>query len=316
MTVAELKGEIVSKKMRSLYVFTGPEIAVQNIYIQQIAKAKQLKVIRADSTLEILSQLKNTSFLNTSAVYVIRDDSEFVSDEKLQSAVKQFVGSSIVIYLITNIDKRSKFYKQHKDELIEFEPLSPVILHKYIKKILPLTDTNCNKLIEVCDHDYSRILLELDKIRVIGPVKFPEVGATFGFDANATFEMLLRDGTIYQPAKDAAFDLIDAVITRSPKAFQLYDSCVKCGTSTLAIISLLYNNFKQMLQVQSYQGKDVSNVTGLTAWQIKCAKERMGHYTIMELVSAVKMIRRMEYEIKTGNMPEELAVPYLLVNLL
>lgn len=303
MTVTELRNQIIiGRDIQSFYVFTGPEIYVQNIYANQLSKVKGLTLVRVEDAKTVLQQIKNTSFLNQSKCYVVRDDLEFVKDEKLQEAIKSNLTGNLFILLLTNLDKRSRFYKQY--DVVEFEYLSPEVLHKYIQADIPLNNKNCDKLIEVCERDYSRIQLEIDKIK------------WFSLDVNTAFEKLLADGTIYQPAKDCIFDLVDAVVTRKTDSFRLYDICVQYGTSTLAILSLLYNNFKQILQVQSCESKDIAQATGLTQWQIKCSKERLGCYGIGELVYAIKTIHQMEYQIKTGTMPEELAIPYLLVNLL
>jgi hypothetical protein len=49
---------------------------------------------------------------------------------------------------------------------------------------------------------------------------------------------------------------------------------------------------------------------------VKCAREKSGCYTIGELVRALILIQRVEAGIKKGTMPEELAVPYILVSIL
>ena len=60
---------------------------------------------------------------------------------------------------------RATFYKHYKDEIIDFEPLPDGILKKYIQKEIALSDKSCQKLIDICEHDYGRILLEIDKIK-------------------------------------------------------------------------------------------------------------------------------------------------------
>jgi DNA polymerase III delta subunit len=220
----------------------------------------------------------------------------------------------MLIFLLTNVDKRLKFYKHWKDVIVEFEPLPEATLKKYIKKEIALSDKNCEKLIEVCASDYSRILLEIDKIKAFQAYCNQQTKIYPREDD--CFNELLKQGVIYQPPKDAIFDYVDAVLKHEVnKAFDLLEQCYAVGESTIVLLSVLYTNIKQVLQVQSCKSNDISKSTGLTGWQIKCAKEKMGHYSIGDLVYMLKLVRDTEMRIKTGEIEEQMAVPYVMVNI-
>ena len=84
----------------------------------------------------------------------------------------------------------------------------------------------------------------------------------------------------------------------------------------MVMLSVLYNNAKAVLQVQSYSGSNVSKGTGLTGWQIKNAKKHVGKYRDSELVRMMRIIQQTESGIKTGQIEDEIAMPYLLVRVL
>jgi hypothetical protein len=201
---------------------------------------------------------------------------------------------------------------------VEFEQLPEATLKKYIKKKIELSDKNCGKLIEICEHDYSRILLEIDKIKTFR--EYPhhtDLFAESKMSEDASFTELLKQGVIYQPSKDAIFDFVDAILKRqSKRTFNLLKQCYDVGESTIVLLSVLYTNVKQVLQVQSCESSDISKSTGLTAWQIKCAKEKAGRYEIWELVDALRLIRDVEKGIKTGQIEDNIAIQYVLVNML
>lgn len=166
MTVSEIKSQIKSKQLKDFYIFTGEEWQVQRIYIQQIAKVKGYEVKYIDSITDIYASLQNKSFVSKNCVYVAINDKELQTSEKLQAKINGgLLGDNIFILILTNIDKRLKFYKQYKDIICEFEPLQENILIKYIQKEINLSIDNCKKLIEVCEGSYGRILLEVDKIK-------------------------------------------------------------------------------------------------------------------------------------------------------
>ena len=311
MDVSTLKACIQTKKIPNILIFSGTEWEVQKIYINQISKVTGLESKRVDSISDVVSKFKSTSFINKDYLYVARDDGEYIQNEKLQELVKQTIGNNMFILLLTSADKRLKFYKTYKDSIVEFEPLKPAVLKKYIQKQISLSDKNCDKLMEVCEYDYGRCLLEIDKIK-------NHAKATEAEDMlNNTFEMLLFDGTIYQPPKDAIFDFVDAILDHKCElAFNLYEQCKAVGEATLVMISVLYNNAKAVLQVQSCTNKDISKSTGLTNWQIMNAKKHTGKYRNGELIYIMKECAKCERGIKTGKIEEQFAMDYILVQTL
>ena len=314
MEVTELKAKIKSNKIPNFLIFTGDEWAVQNIYIRQIA-SRNMEVRRIDSITDIISKLKNKSFLsNQKLLYVVRDDKELMSNAKWWGKIEKLLGNNILILLITKPDKRTKFYNQYKNTFIEFKPLNEANLKKYVLKEIPKASSkNIDTLITVCEGNYGRILLELDKIKHwrIGYGKdkqelIPEDGALL---------RLINDGTIYKPPKDAIFDFVDAVLDRkAQKAFELYENCKGVGEATLTLLTVLFNNAKAVLQVQDCESKDVSKSTGLTGWQIMNAKKHLNNYETEELEDLLQLITRCEQAIKTGEIEDQFVVEYILVN--
>lgn len=315
MEISTVKQQIKNKCPNSFYIFTGPEIKVMDIYINKIAGCKKLPVKRVESISDIYGKLRNNSFVDQSFCYVLRDDKELITTEKLWEDLYKtnIQKNNIVILILTSIDKRSKFYKYFKDVITEFAPLNETILIRYIKKEINLSESNCKKLIELCESDYSRILLEIDKLKC-----FQSMISVGGLkdEANQCFKELLRQGVIYQPPKDALFDYVDAVLKHQVnRAFDLLAQCYAAGESTIVLLSVLYTNTKQVLQVQSCESKEVSKSTGLTGWQIKCAKEKIGHYSIGDLVYMLKLIRSVEKGIKTGQIEDSIALPYIMTEI-
>ena len=328
MDVSALKAYIQTKKIPNILIFSGPEWEVQKIYINQIVKVTGLESKRVDSIADVVSKFKSTSFVNKDYLYIARDDSEYMQNEKLQELVKQTIGKNMFVLLLTNVDKRLKFYKTYKDSIVDFEPLKPMVLKKYIQKQITLSDKNCDKLMEVCEYDYGRCLLEIDKIKRYTEnyynndygadcVEYTTGMKVLRITEDKAFEVLLKDGIIYQSPKDAIFDFVDAVLDHKCElAFNLCEQCKAVGEATLVMISVLYNNAKAVLQVQSCNSKDVSKSTGLTGWQIINAKKHVGKYRNGELIHIMKNCVKCERGIKTGKIEEQFAVDYILVQIL
>lgn len=314
MEITELKSDIQSKSLKSFYIFTGEEWKVQDIYLSQMAKLFD-KTVYLDSVSELFPKLTRPAFIKQTCLYVVRDDKEFMTDEKMQNKVIELLNDNTLVLRISSVDKRMKFFKTYSNSLIEFNTLEHAVLARYLKREINMSDKNIDLLMEVCEYNYGRCLLEIDKIR-----RNFSIAETDGYDMSfdESFKILLSEGVIYEPPYDAIFDFVDNVLKRNVNiAFDLLQQCYDVGEATLVMLSVLYTNAKQVLQVQSCADKsNLSDVTGLTAWQIKQAKSKCNYYSIGELVYMLKLIRKIEKGIKTGQMEEQYAMQYLLAQVL
>lgn len=307
MDITTVKQQIKNKQPQHFYIFAGEEVAVMDIYIRKIAECINVKPTHADSVADIVPKLSGNSFLSVPQCYVIREDTDFIKSDAVQDFVDEKIqNKNIVILAFNSLDKRTKFYKAYNDSIVYFERLNEQILSKYVHKEIELSERNTRTLIEICEYDLSRIYLEIDKIKSFTKDNY-----------DVAFEKLVKDGVIYEPPYDAIFDFVDAVLKRKVKlSYNLYRQCQDIGESNLAILSVLYNNAKYTLQVQSCQSRDVAKSTGLTGFQIKCAKEKCGYYSNRELVNMMRLIQKVEKGIKTGEIEESISVEYVLVNCL
>ena len=310
MDVSTLKAHIKNKTFNPVYVFTGPELGVMDIYIQQIAKVQEANVVMLDGVDDLAKKMHKGAIVKNSSVYILRDCKEIAQDSDLALKVSQknALSGAVLLLIYTNIDKRSKFYKTFQDSIVEFLPMKPEILLKYIQKEVYLTDTSYRKLIEVCESDYSRILLEVDKIK--------RYAKSQSVSPECAFATLMKEGVIFQPPKDAVFDFVDAVLKgKKALAFELLKSSYEYGEATMVLLSNLYNSTKQLLQVQSFSGEGkITEATGLTPFQVKLANERKGRNSTGDLIYLMRLVRDTEKGIKTGEIEEPMAMPYILAN--
>lgn len=313
MNVIDVKTDIRNKTIKKYYVFTGEEIEVMNAFIRKIAEVENAGICRADTLSSIFSKMQNRSIISTKTCFVIRDDKEYMSSEDVWEKLEneKLQNNNLVILLYTDIDKRSKFYKHSKDIIVEFNALTDENLKREIQKRIKLSDKNCEQLIDICDHSLGIILNEIDKIKTyvnyLGPAETQD----------GVFDKFVKEGTIHQPPRDVIWEFVDAVLLRQrKKAFELMQEALEYGNPILTLISVLYKDTKALLQLQSCKSDDVSKSTGLSGWDIKRSKPRCGRYSISELVNAMYLIRNTEKGIKSGSIDEDVAMEYILVNMM
>lgn len=313
MEIQELKQRIKENNIPNFLIFTGEEYAVQKLYIKHIAQTRNLTIRYVESVTDILTELSSTAFIKVDHCYVVIDDKELMTNEKLQGELIPLLNADILILTLTSPDKRTKFYKTYKDSIIEFNALKSDLVKRYIQKEIDLSDKNCNALIEVCEGNYSRCLLEIDKIK-----RYSESNPTLIRNIyNNGFEIMMADGTIHKPPQDAIFDLVSAILhDDAQRAYSLLQECKEIGESNLAILTVLFNNTKQVLQVQNCESKDIEKTTGLSYWQIKNAKECCGKFSTNNLIYIMRLIQSTESKIKAGEIDESIAVEYVMSNIL
>ena len=311
MNIQELQKQIIDKQLNNLYIFLGEEIAIQKIYINKIAEIKNLEIQYIEEYKQIHSSLMVNDLFNTKKLYVILDDLDILKQENVWQMINP--SDNIIVFKYNNLDKRSKFYKEFEPSIVEFNKLSDEVLVKYIQKEILLNESNCKKLIDICNSSYNQILLEIDKIRhySIDEVDFVDV------IINKEFELLEKQGAFHKEISDITFTFIEKVITRDIKqVYELQKQLKQIGESNIKLLSLLYNNFKIILLIQSCKSNDICKTTGLKSNEVYFNKNKTGYYSIGELVNAIRIIQKTEEGIKTGKIDEVNSIDYVLCNIL
>jgi len=314
MNIMELKKSLDSGELSNLYVFTGEEYTILNIYIDKVCSFFDT-VKRSDSVLSIYKSLSARSLIQTGKqVFVVRDDKEFLTSETiwadLMKRLKARNATLVVKY--SSIDARSKFNKHFDEYITVFDRLSDRVLLKYIYKDITLSQENANTLMNACNGDYGRILLEINKIQ--------NVMEYYKLSANDAFKMCLNAHAIYIEPEGQVFDLVDSILTRNYRSvYKMLAESRRRGDNELYVFSLLHNNVKTILQIQTFGNSDnkkLIQATGLTQYQINTCSKYLNRYTCEELIRFMKYIKYCDKSIKDGTMQSDFALDYLLVNVL
>lgn len=292
----ELKKSLDSGELSNIYIFTGDEYTILNIYINKVCSFFDV-VRKSNSVLSIYNNLSSRSLIQTGKqVYVVRDDKEFLTSDTIWSDLEKRLKArdATLILKYSSIDTRSKFNKHFSDCITVFDRLSDKVLLKYIYKDITLSNENANMLINACNHDYGRILLEVDKIQNI--VEY------YSLSANDAFKMCLNAHAIYIEPEGQVFDLVDSILTRNYRlVYKMLAESRRRGDNELYVFSLLHNNVKTILQIQTFGNSDNKKLiqsTGLTQFQINTCSKYLNRYTCEELVRFMKYIRYCDKSIK------------------
>lgn len=312
MNIFDLKRQIRHNEFGHVYVFQGIERAVMQIYWNHMATSCSCDVEFIDN----VSAVYNTrrSLLEKPKLYVCNTDKDFMAqNETVWNRLYTALGSNYMVFTVDELDKRSRFYKHFENVCVEFAPLTREVLTYHIQKDIDLSSCACNELITACNASYSRILLEIDKVKRIKDA-LPDWTSD-----EVLYEMLDRD-VIHHDTEDMLFPLCDAILSKDKRRVC---ACLDTGEEipTLKLVTVLYNKAKKALLVHrgqelKYTNDEISKETGMKSAEIYAISKSTIIRTSEDLLECLKILRKIEKGIKEGIICEEQARDYLLTHLL
>lgn len=309
MDIKELKQELLDKKLRSSYIFTGQELAIQDIYVDKICEISGLQKVVLDTLKTVYSRLGARTIIKTPPkVYVIRDDELYQKDEKVWDKVIEGSnqGKNIIILKYTDINKRSEFYKKHEPILTQFDFVGSSQLSNRVQALTKWPIQYCQDLVKLCGCNYGRIQHELENLEILCKVN--------NYSMNTAYLEAKKHNMIHEEIGDIIFDFTNSVVERNvTKAYTLLDKIKKTTEGPVKVLSVLYNSFRNVMIVQSTpQNQRTEEVLGLSKGQIYVTSLKCDRYSIFDIVSIVKLIQKIESGIKTGEVDQNISLDYLL----
>jgi DNA polymerase III delta subunit len=322
MDLITLVNKIKAKNCPKVLVFTGEEQAVAKTYINGIARVFGLTISRKEDIKIVLADSKSKTLTNEKKLYVLYEDKLFRRAETVWKNVDKLIGDNYLIAIYPELDKREKFYKHftntafldEEQPLVSFEKLSEDQLLKYVFKEISLNAVNSQSLVKFSNFDYGRLLFEIDKLKQLYLAEVAEKGSA---DYNDIFQRAIKCNLFYSNPEDRLFDFANAVLSNDyVNSLKLLDELQQYNENNLKALAALYTNFKNMLLVQGCPAQATPELTGLSSGQIYYLRQQKNHYTTLELIENIKIIRSAEKGIKIGLLDSEIALDYVTCQLL
>lgn len=296
-------------------VLYGQEQTVLNMYIKQIVSVTQSQAVYVDTVASVIKQRGKKSLNKSIKCYIVSNDLSYLKAENVWDKIKKDFKKSkdYLILRYHTLDKRDKFSHNNKENLTEFAHLSAEVLQQYIYKDLPdLSEKNALSLIDYCDHDYGRILMEIDKIKQYMSVRTD-------LTVDSCFNQLDKQGLFHKEIGDITFELTNAVLGGyTDQAIVKLDEAKLKNEPAMMIASILYNGFRNLLAYQGL-GKNKQGAmerTGLTKGELYGCSKNMGGYSLLEVKRNMLFCQQVESGIKTGLIDEDIALDYLVLHCL
>lgn len=308
MNIAELKKDMKANNLAGLYIFTGEEIYIRNLYIEQIVDLgfiwKELPTVA-----ELFKSVGTTKLIQKPTLYVIRDDMDFIKQDstvwdKLVAWVNNSVNKVILIY--NNIDKRNKFFKTFEENTVKFEKLSETVLLKYVQKEADISRENALDLIHRCDSNFNLCLLELNKVIMFS--------LSNNISIDEAYKKCCADRVVLDLPKESLEKYITAVMNKDfSLAIEISNDFDFTEEPPLKILAFLYNSFEALFAVVAYEsGLSLKkNESGANFWAVKNAEIFGIKWQIKQVRDMMDFIQFLESGIKMGIVSADAAIPVL-----
>lgn len=317
MELVDLMKHISSNDIPHFLILFGEEQTILNIYLTHILEVTKSKRISADSVSYVMQNINKKSLDKSIRLYVVQDDMAFLKAENSWETVRNTPTKDYIILRYHSLDKRSAFVKKNQQNLVEFSRLTKEVLQTYIAKDLPdLSEKNSSKLVEYCNYDYGRILMEIDKIHQWVNHYTDKEGAP---NTDSAFKLLNKQGLFYREIGDITFELTNAVLGGyTETAIQKLDEAKRKGEPAMMIVSILYTGFRNLL---AYQGlgsnkQGAMERTGMTKGELYGCTKNVGGYSITEVKRNMLKCQEIETGIKMGTIDEDIALGYAVLSCL
>ena len=304
MTIQELKTQIEAGKVTDeLIILKDTEDNfISNQYIKAIARVKKQKINFVDSIDELLA--------DSSSIFTMFLEKDDTSLNVLKSEVFIWVEPRIarLTNLIIVVSKFSdkEIEKQFEKYIVTVPKIEGWMLKDYVYSTTEgVAHKDLDWLMQLCGTNYARLQQELDKIAL-----FREDERRYLFDD------LIRDGAVDDLSSYSIFNFTNAITSKDLAAIKsVYKELSRIDVNEFGLLTILLKNFKNIIMVQ-LNPNPTPETTGLDGKQLYAIKKIPRVYSSAQLVDIYTMLLDIDRQIKSGELPTEILIDYLVTKIL
>lgn len=293
MNIIELKKNIEDKTLNDSFLILKysdfPFIARQ--YIEAISEFKNKPIVYVESLNDITSNIFG------------EDDNLYVMN--IDKIDKQFRFASLdnKIVICKSID--ADVLEGMRQYVVEIPKLQQWQIRAYTAKNLPgLSNEEINWLSDVTK-DIYRLSNEVDKIKIFKKK-----------DQGQIFRLLNEEYAYGDLNSSTIFNFTNAITKRDIKTVKnILDTIETMDAEPMGVVSILYKSFKNILNIQMSANATAESL-GMNPRQFSAIKYNLGKFNNTELIKIFDMITLVDYQLKSGNLPNDNIIDYLLINIL
>lgn len=295
MNIEELKYHIVNKEiLPNVLIFKYRKGSNNSKFLFH----QYINEYSSDNNMNIIVQDDITSIMTTS-LFNVEDTSNTIYMYETPK-IDQLINSRHNIWVLCNtISKRVK--DEYNDSIIELSTIEDWQIKDYIDFNLPsLESSEKDRLYNNYKSDLFRLELEIDKLNLSNK------------DIN-TWYNIIKDQLYVDSTEYSIFDITNCILRRDKKRLQQLKNDINyIDIDAFGFIKILLTNFKYVIDIQLAKNStpDYVGVPNKQFWAIK--NYSCNHYSKEELVYIYKFLLSLDMGIKSGRIPIEIVVDYII----
>ncbi|MCL2674945.1 MAG: DNA polymerase III subunit delta, partial [Defluviitaleaceae bacterium] len=267
---------------------------------------------------EIEVRAATLPFMSERRLLVVRDSGLFApgrkdESERIAEFFKNLPQDSVVMFVESDVDKRSKAYKQAaaNGRAVEFvtpseNELVAWTLRQFKEQGKSISQNDAALLLRYAAFDMHTVMSEIAKLSAF-------VGEREQVTANDINAVCTKSTEV------RIFELVDAVAAKNAaKALESFDNLLANKESPLMIIAMIARQFRIILMCKDCARRGLNAdataaATGLRTFMVRAAMSQSKGFNETTLVNALHDCAETDNMIKTGQMQDRLGIEMLIV---
>ena len=309
--------------MENFYVIYGEDKELVKYKANElIEKLKIDDVVRYDMSSTLIEDVildASMPCMFSGQKLIILDDCSFLTGVKssfkmdsLEEYIIHYNPDNCLIFLVysDSLDGRKKINKLlSKHEVIEVKKKDTVDLKEYVinyfnKDCYKIEDVNY--FLEVVGSNIFNIMNECDKLKM------------YSLDDKIIHNEDI-DRVCVSSFEEEIFSLVDAIVERDKlKSFRLLEGFLHKNYDEMQIIMILASQFRFFFQVkrllsQNKSEGDIAKILGVNPYRVKFTVRKLYSFSESMIISCIKGIAKMDYDVKLGFMDKRVALEMFLL---
>lgn len=319
----QLVQDLKQENFKNVYLLCGEEAYLRNQYKKKLRDA----LVTEGDTMNysyyegkdinpkgVIDMAETLPFFADRRVIMVENSGFFKNKcDELADYMAEIPESTNFIFVETEIDKRSRFYKEVKKigRVVEFGTQKEDTLMKWVLGMLKKEGKNITKdtlqtFLTKTGSDMQMIKNELDKL----------MAYTEGRDVIRTEDV---EHVCITQTTNRIFEMINAVAEgNQKKALELYEDLLSLKEPPMRILFLIAKQFNQLYQLkllakEGLPSAEIAKQAGIVPFAMKKYQVQAKNFRTEELRTAVEECVATEEAVKTGKMNDRLSVELLIM---
>lgn len=260
------------------------------------------------------------SFLtgNTKKCYVCKNIEPLIKSETIWDdlASGKYLNGHALVYICDKLDSRTKFAKRFKSAIFTVKSDSLDIASVF-PECDKLSRDRRDLLFKRCNNSVTKFISEFQKLTIYHQYELLE--NTDKMDCPTIddhFDEMIRANAFANLVNEDMFKLTEYIMTQQHDKVYKYVSDLSKTDFDFGLLSVLYNNFRNLYIYGCANKLGYLGTTNLTPFVQNNMKRYLPHYNSKRILEILSFLQKIDYGIKSGTIDSEYAFEYMLSGVL